>query len=209
MVGGYEAEAKAEPKPEAKPKTVRQKRAKARPMKPWENTKAKDLAVCADDLRNYTGAADHPDWAAHVVSILGPFLRSLPQLCTPCLRLHVWADCVGLCSEMCAGREVEQSLRRLLGVDVKFILHGACDECPHSKKFVMQNYAPTHWSDDVCDRDWETGAYTDTAADPAVCRQLPDTGIDIYVAGWPCGPFSHRGVRKRGADAPRVASYGP
>ena len=190
---------------EAEPKSVRWKRAKARLKKPacQTKTKATELAVnrYVDDLRNYTGAADHPDWAAHVVSILGPYLRSLPKLCSPCLRLHVWADCAGLCSEMCAAREVEQSLRRLLGVDVKFILHGACDECPHSKKFVMQNYAPKHWSDDICDRDWETGAYTDTTADPAVCRQLPDTSIDIYVAGWPCGPFNHRGVRKRGADA--------
>ena len=197
---------------EAEPKIVRWKRAKAWLMKPacQTKTKGREFAVnrYVDDLRNYTGAADHPDWAAHVVSILEPYLRSLPKLCSPCLRLHVWADCAGLCSEMCAAREVEQSLRRLLGVDVKFILHGACDECPHSKKFVMQNYAPKHWSDDICDRDWETGAYTDTTADPAVCRQLPDTSIDIYVAGWPWVPSA---TEVSGSEVlmPRVASYGP
>ena len=188
-------------------RNVKKRPAKAEPevktVKSLVNTEArpKSHKRSGDDLTNYVGAADHPHWATHVASILRPFLQSLPQLCRPCLRLHVWGDCVGLCSEMCAASDIEQTFRELLGVEVKFILHGACDECPHSKKFVMQNYDPKHWSNDICARDWETGDYTDTKTDPAVACQLPPEGIDIYCAGWPCGPFSHRGARKRGDDA--------
>ena len=204
----------------AQPKAPVKNTAKAQPKAPVGRPKAKVTKTkvkvaqrksrskfSGDDLTDYIGAADHPDWATHMVSILRPWLQSLPQLCGHCLRLHVWADCVGHCSEMCAAPEIEQTLCKLLGVDAKFILHGACDECPHSKKFVMQNYDPKHWSNDICARDWETGDYSDTKADPAVTCQLPQAGIDIFVAGWPCGPFSHRGARKRGADA-RVTSYG-
>ena len=197
----------------AQPKAPVKNTAKAQPKAPVGRPKAKVTKTkvkvaqrksrnhSGDDLTNYIGAADHPDWATHMVSILRPWLQSLPQLCGHCLRLHVWADCVGHCSEMCAAPEIEQTLCKLLGVDAKFILHGACDECPHSKKFVVQNFDPKHWSDDICDRDWVTGVYTDTKTDPAVARQLPPEGIDIYCAGWPCGPFSHRGARKRGDDA--------
>ena len=189
------------------------KTAKAQPKAPVGHPKSKVIkskervirsechGLTDPGLKDCVGAADHPDWATHVVSNLRPYLQSLPQLCCPCLRVHVWADCVGLCSEMCAAPDIEQTLRKLLGVDVKFILHGACDECPWSKKFVMQNFEPKHWSDDICARDWATGAYTDTKTDPAVTSQLPTAGIDIYIAGWPCGPFSHRGARKRGGDA--------
>ena len=70
---------------EAEPKSVRWKRAKARLKKPacQTKTKGREFAVnrYVDDLRNYTGAADHPDWAAHAVSILQPYLRSLSNRC--------------------------------------------------------------------------------------------------------------------------------
>ena len=152
----------------------------------------------ADDIKNYVPVADHPKWAEHVASVLKPFLRTLPQLCQPCLRLNVWADCAGMCSEMCSVPHLVRALRELIGVEVEIILHGGCDSCRRSKKFVLQNYNPAHWSDDVGDRDWETGAYTDSKVDPAVTGRLPQQGIGIYLAGWPCGPWSHRGARKRG-----------
>ena len=94
-------------------------------------------------------AAVHPGWAAHVISVLMPLLKELPHICTPELRLHMWSDCAGLCSEMCAAKDVEAALRRHCNVDVKFILYGACDSCPHSKKFVLQNHQPLHWADNI------------------------------------------------------------
>ena len=100
----------------AQPKAPVKNTAKAQPKAPVGRPKAKVTKTkvkvaqrksrnhSGDDLTHYIGAADHPDWATHMVSILRPWLQSLPQLCGHCLRLHVWADCAGLCSEMCAAQ---------------------------------------------------------------------------------------------------------
>ena len=145
--------------------------------------------------------AIHPNWADHVVLTLKPFLRQLPKICNPQLKLHIWSDCAGLCSEMCAADEIERALRDHCDADIKFVLHGACDSCPNSKKFIIQNHNPKHWASCIKERGAD-GHYMDTKGD-AVADKLPSSGIDIYVAGWPCQPFSHRGKRK-GGDDPRA-----
>ena len=195
------AHRKAKPKargdPKDKPKAHPKAKRKAQPKQTGD-----DLNHQGDDLMGYIGAAKHPRWAAHIASILRPFLQHLPQLGGLRLRLHLWSDCAGICSEMCSAPQVAAALRELYGVEVELILHGASDSCPQSKKFIFQNFDPKHWSKDIiCDRNLTTGDYIDSKTDPPVICRLPSTGIDIYIAGWPCGPFSHKGERKREDDA--------
>ena len=80
---------------------------------------------------------------------------------------------------------------------MKFVLYGVCDSNTDSKKCVMQNYDPAHSTNNMTAREWTTGEYVHTKCNP-VTQNLPQTSLDIYVAGWPCAAFSHRGERTLG-----------
>ena len=110
----------------------------------------------------YVGCASHPPWVDTYVKALWPFLEQWKTKGGQEIRLHIWADCAGLVSEMCAAKELEPTLEKHFGVKFKFVLYCACDKCPASKKFTLANNEPKHWTDDIHARDWGTGEYADT-----------------------------------------------
>ena len=83
----------------------------------------------------------------------------------------------------CSGLESAVSvLRNLLGKnDVAHVF--GCDNNPDVKKFVLQNFTPATWYDDISSR----------------CHSTAE-GADIYVAGPPCQPFSSAGRRRGTSD---------
>ena len=89
--------------------------------------------------------------------------------------LRVWTDCSGM----------EAIVFALLFVGAPFLHLAACDNDPQVKQFWRQNFSKStskdaEWFDDICARDHAR----------AVARLGP---IDLYVAGFPCQPYSLSG----------------
>ena len=75
---------------------------------------------------------------------------------------------------------------------VEFEIYMACDLNESSRKFIGQNFAPKHMAEDATQRNWETCTLITTLGELLV---MPREGVDIYIACYPCGPWSKRGKR--------------
>mmetsp|Transcript_79051 Transcript_79051/g.256372 ORF Transcript_79051/g.256372 Transcript_79051/m.256372 type:complete len:399 (+) Transcript_79051:59-1255(+) len=81
----------------------------------------------------------------------------------------------------CSGMETPVMALKNLGVDVNHVF--ACDVNVYAKKTIMANFPPKQWYDDLTKRDNTTAPKT-----------------DLYVAGFPCQPFSSAGKQQGFAD---------
>lgn len=75
----------------------------------------------------------------------------------------------------CSG--IDAPIQALKKLKINFSHEWACDNNKHVKESILANYVPKLFFDDIRKK-----------------RVLPD--IDIYVAGFPCQPFSMAGDRK-------------
>ncbi len=118
-----------------------------------------------------------PSWAAHAVSVLQR-CRHLPARTRQekTIELNIWSDCSGINSEMFALRELGVQLRALVGVDVKWILHCACDMDPTSRRFSELNHDPVHVSDRMVHRNLEAGQIY--CEKHGTNHDLPRAGVD-------------------------------
>jgi len=106
--------------------------------------------------------------------------------------LRVWSDCAGLATEMYSLNALRGALAKI-GIKVKFVLYMYCERDPRAIEFAKANHQPSHISDNIESRNLEEGKIWCSK-----CQQnhdLPTEGIDIYVAGYPCSPWSRRGTR--------------
>lgn len=152
-----------------------------------------------------TPAAHHPDWA--VAFVQGLMAADVLQKGTAGPReitLRVWSDCGGLATEMFSAKELSTALENLCGITVKWILYCYCDQDARAHTFVKANHAPLHASTNMEQRNMRDGKYWCSLHQEN--HDLPKSGIDVYVAGYPCSPWSRRGLRT-GFDHPDIKPF--
>ena len=134
---------------------------------------------------------EHVDWATHMARLLTDELRGFSKLMGGQVTINLWCDFAGMGTEAFAAQRIKESLTSsgLVG-NFTFRVYLACDNDSHSRDFIEVNHSPAHMACDVDERDFGTGTLCTTAGDTL---QMPRGGVDIYVACFPCGPFSPRG----------------
>jgi DNA (cytosine-5)-methyltransferase 1 len=85
----------------------------------------------------------------------------------------------------CSGIETPLMALRNLNLPVRHVF--SCDNDPNVKKVILANFKPEVFFDDISQRKFHT--------DKCLEQQL-----DLYVAGFPCQPFSAAGVHGGTSD---------
>ena len=148
--------------------------------------------VWAEEQAAELGAIQHPDWCSFYIDKLGNLIQGLIRKCGRTLRLNLWLDFAGMAPEKESGNAIAAKLCERFGMAVEFEIHMACDLNESSRKFIGQNFAPKHMAEDATQRNWETCTLITTLGELLV---MPREGVDIYIACYPCGPWSKRGKR--------------
>jgi hypothetical protein len=140
----------------------------------------------------------HPDWCAFFCAALKPYFLQLADRATgQKIWINVWSDCAGLASEMFAGSVIQKHLETSYGIHVEFALYLACDKDAKARELLQANHSPRHLAGDILDRNWEDGTLNTVAGK---VLNFPTGAIELYVSGFPCGPWSMRGARRGFAD---------
>ena len=166
----------------------------------WVAQKMRQRRARGDNewLRVVAGA-EHPSWAKHFINLLRDPLLKLKIRHGDSIRLVMWSDCAGKCTEKCAANEIAVQLKEELSLNIEFYLYAACDNTNHCQDFIRMNYDPPHFAHDIWDRNFQDGTFNCIK-----CKQrcsMPQGGFDIYFCCSPCGPWSRLGQR-HGLDDP-------
>ena len=174
---------------------------KTRPKRKRADRGPPNSAKKKKDHKGWTTLAAGPElpaWADHCVDVLQEYFQDATTKIGKNAVINVWADCCGMVTEMHAGNELMRALERF-GVEWALKPYFICDTCKACRKFAAKNYAPLHTSTNMYDRNFEDGTF-----DCSTCgfeHDIPTTGIDFYMCGFPCGPWSMRGLQRGFEDA--------
>jgi len=129
-----------------------------------------------------------PEWADHLVSC------AAVAGITASVVLNVWGDCAGMGSEVFACKKIAAAIARA-NPDFQLEIHasGACDKNANSLYFLEKNHDPKILSRNMTDRTIIDGKVWDQDLKTGAAAQIPD-GLDVYVLGFPCTPWSLRGA---------------
>ena len=97
------------------------------------------------------------------------------------ITLNIFSDTCGMTTEMFSAYDLRPVLKELIGADVVFRLYIACEKDKSCASFTKKAHSPTHFSNDIYDRNFESGTFKCTLCNAE--HSLPTTGIDIYFAG--------------------------
>ena len=143
--------------------------------------------------------ADAPDWASHCVQALMPSFEALKTRMGSHIRVMCWSDCGGLGVELVAFKFLAARLEQLLHMTLEIVPYAFCDSSAPAQKFATLNHKPRHIINDMMERDFEAGTFHCQSC--GIEHDLPSSGVDLYVCGFPCGPWSARGKQLRFGDA--------
>ena len=138
--------------------------------------------------------SEDPNWACHFADVLDAPLYKLKQKLANNVKLVLWSDCAGKCTEIKACRAIADELRKRIGTDIDFSLYGGSDSSQWCREFVQKNCSPRHFAADIFHRDFTAGTFECLMCQGACA--LPRAGVDIYVCCFPCGPWSKRGKHR-------------
>ncbi len=142
----------------------------------------------------------HPEWATGLVSLLcGHQWAEQSET----LTLWVWSDCAGMLTEMSAASYLEKALMAATPCRVRLRSYLACERDPACKRYILANFAPQHYADDVEHRDFNASTFRCSIC--AATHSMP-SGIDLYVLCFPCTPWSRRG-RRLGLEDPEARPF--
>ena len=144
--------------------------------------------------------AEEPTWPQHFVDTLRAPLENLRRKFGDSIQLVMWSDCAGKCTEKYASKKLADALKDTIGIFIEFKLHGVSDATRYCKDFVLRNYDPPHFTNDIFRRNFHEESLECTKCD-RMCL-LPSSGVDIYCCCFPCGPWSKLGKRM-GLDDPQ------
>ena len=134
-------------------------------------------------------APPQPDWEGELVRLFAEELSQIKaSLGEEETIVNVWSDCGGMVTEMFSLRRMASKVRELTGVKFKAKLFCACEQKPELRSFIVTNHAPKHMAKDMLDRDWLNKSFKCVESEDPV--RMPAQGIDIYVCGFPCGPWT-------------------
>ena len=135
-----------------------------------------------------------PDWCEHALAQVDGYMRSVAATYGGRkLWINVWSDCVCMGTEMEAGAILKKKLQDRYNFDCELAMFFACDTDGKCIDYVKRNYSPTHTAADVFERNWTDGNLVLSTGE---LLEFPKPGaIDLYVAGFTCGPWSMRGNR--------------
>ncbi len=200
--------------PRKKPSAARAAQAKEMP------TAGEDPELSEEELLpglKYTQRPTHPNWTHRGVGLHGSTAPQWARLGVRRLReagllggekqpltLQLWLDCGGIASAKIASSALSLALREECDINVNWKVYCYCDKDHVAARFVQQNFDPTHVSDNMEHRNFETNTFWCTKCNAS--HELPREGIDIYIAGFPCNPWSRRGTRK-GWDHPDIVPF--
>ena len=184
-----------------KSSTCRKRPARAREEAEEQPKKVKSIHPKRVEWKNgLKNAPPQPDWEGDMVRAFAAELAEIKEALEGReITLNIWSDCGGLDTEMFSLRRVASKVRELSGVNFKAKLFCACEEKMELRSFVATNHAPKHMSANMLDRDWVNKTFKCVWREDRV--RMPEQGIDIYVCGFPCGPWTSHGLRK-GFDDP-------
>ena len=132
------------------------------------------------------------EWAMHMTMLLVDDLKATAAKMGRNGTINLWCDFAGTASEAFAARHIEEVLTANgIFQDIQFRVYLACDNDTSCREFIKVNHQPRFTANDAMARDFGTGILKTETGDIT----MPRGGIDIYVACFPCGPFSSRGKR--------------
>ena len=137
---------------------------------------------------------NRPDWCEHALTQVDKYMRLVAAAHKgQKLWINVWSDCVCMGTEMEAGAILGKKLKDRYDLDCELAMFFACDTDGKCMDYVKRNYSPTHTAADVFKRNWTDGNLVLSTGD---LLEFPRPGaIDLYVAGFTCGPWSFLGNR--------------
>ena len=72
------------------------------------------------EWRRDVAGAEHPSWAKHFIKLLRDPLLKLKIRHGDSIRLVMWSDCAGKCTEKCAANEIAVQLKEELSLNIEF-----------------------------------------------------------------------------------------
>ena len=103
----------------------------------------------ADDLRRPVAGPPHPDWSRHYINVLRERFERLIEKVGTDATVTLWSDCAGKCTEASAWKVPMQTMQVELGANIRLKLISACDNTLHCKKFILANWQPAHFTDNI------------------------------------------------------------